>query len=89
MNIQVRLFKQMDGYIFGIDPLTFKEIKEEYQKAQPIDSIFISYDDKDDFMTFYQSTKKKIFSLLLGINDAQMKNVEIELIDGVSKEKLD
>lgn len=89
-RLTINVNKQMDGFIFSLDPLAKRDIKQEFPAANPITSIFISYDTKASFEALYGKMQKHIYPALVGIDseDDLKKIRHIEFIDFSSKKTL-
>jgi len=88
--VRVRVAKQMDGLTFSILPSTQKSIKDLIPTAKPVDRIFVAYDTKDDFGSYYGSLEKWIIPALLGVSTlGELKKInEIEIFDSQTRQTL-
>lgn len=83
-SIKIYVSKNMEGYSFRILPSTRKLIKDLIQNSKPAVGIYISYEIKSDFESFYPNIENQIYPALLGIkeqSDLLGKFNSIEFID--------
>ena len=81
--VKVRVTKQMDGLTFSILPSTQIIIKKLVPQAKPVDRIFVAYDTKSDFESYFGILEKWLLPALLGISTVEelKKFSKIEVID--------
>ncbi len=81
--IKINVNKQMDGYTFSITPSIRAFIKKHFPNAHPANNIFVAYDTKSNFESYYGKLGNYIFPALLGVGDQKdLKKIdEIEFID--------
>lgn len=82
-TIQVNVNKQMDGYSFSISPSVRESLKKNFPNSHPANNIFVAYDTKSDFETYYGKLENYIFPALLGVeNENDIKRIdEILFVD--------
>ncbi len=69
-TLKIEVSKQMDGFVFGLDPRVQRELSIAFPLLKPLKSIFVSYDTKSDWTNLYARLQKHIFPALVGIDDA-------------------
>ncbi len=81
--IRINVNKQLDGYTFSITPSIREFVKRLFPNSHPANNIFVSYDTKSDFESYYSSLGNNIFPALLGIDDKKdlQRLEEIEFVD--------
>jgi len=81
--IRINVNKQMDGYSFSITPSIREIIKKLFPNAHPANNIFVGYDTRSDFETYYGKLENHIFPALLGVdNESVLKKIdEIQFVD--------
>lgn len=81
--IRINVNKQMDGYTFSLTPNIREFIKKLLPDSHPANNIFVAYDTKSDFDSYYHTLGNYIFPALLGIDDKKdLKKIkEIEFVD--------
>ncbi len=83
-TIKINVNKQMDGYSFSIAPSLRQLIKNWFPNAHPANNIFVAYDTKSDFESYYGKLESYIYPALLGMDkqdDLNKKINEIIFID--------
>jgi hypothetical protein len=83
ISLKISVNKQLDGYSFSISPSIRKLIKDTFPDAHPANNIFVAYDTKSDFDSYYGKLENNIFPALLGISkNSNLKKIdEIEFVD--------
>lgn len=89
MNIVVNLNKQLEGYTFSLSPLERARIKENFPNANPVSSIYVTFELKGDFEEKFGSIKKYLFPFLLGIDEKTASEMDIELVDSATRQKVE
>jgi len=90
-TIKINVNKQMDGYTFTIAPSIRQLIKSWSQNFHPANIIFVAYDTKSDFESYYGKLERSIYPALLGVDsqsDLIEKVNEIQFIDMQTGEML-
>ncbi len=88
-NLTVNVSKQLDGFNFSLSPLTRQNIQNEFPNANPIQSIFVTFDVKADFNLLHGKIEKYIYPALTGIPDKNLQDVEnIQFVDSLTKKEL-
>lgn len=90
-DLTINVSKQFDGFTFSLTPLTRQSIKNEFPAANPIQSIFVSFDVKENFSQLYNKIEKYIYPALTGIPDdaENLNKVEtIKFIDPSTSKEL-
>lgn len=88
MNIVVNLNKQLDGYTFSLSPLERARIKERFPNVHPVASIFVNFEVKGDFEEKFGSIKKYLFPFLIGVDEKIAAEMDIELVDTATQQKI-
>jgi hypothetical protein len=89
--LNIKVSKQMDGFIFGLDPLVRRELAVIFPKLQPLKSIFVSYDTKADWASLYPRLQKHIFPALIGLDNAadlEGKIHEVRFVEAVTQRSI-
>ncbi len=86
-GITINVNKQMDGYSFSTNPTTREYIKRIFPNAHPATNIFVGYDIKSDFETYFNKLENNIYPSLLGVYDKRDLNElgEISFVDTQTK----
>lgn len=90
-TLNIKVSKQMDGFVFGLDPLVRRELTTIFPKLQPLKSIFVSYDTKADWKNLYSRLQKHIFPALIGVDttaDLEGKIHEVRFVEAVTERSL-
>jgi hypothetical protein len=90
-TLNIKVSKQMDGFVFGLDPLVRRELTTIFPKLQPLKSIFVSYDTKADWINLYSRLQKHIFPALIGVDttaDLEGKIHEVRFVEAVTERSL-
>jgi hypothetical protein len=69
-TLKIEVSKQMDGFVFGLDPRVQRDLSLAFPLLKPLKSIFVSYDTKSDWTNLYSRLQKHIFPALVGLDDA-------------------
>lgn len=82
-GITINVNKQMDGFTFSIAPSIREFIKNLFPNSHPANRIFVAYDTKSDFASYYGQLETHIFPALLGVDkQSDLKKIqEILFID--------
>jgi hypothetical protein len=86
-TLKIEVNKQMDGFVFGLDPRVQQELSIAFPLLKPLKSIFVSYDTKSDWTNLYSRLQKHIFPALVGLDDAAEwhgKIKEVRFIEAVT-----
>ena len=89
--LNIKVSKQMDGFVFGLDPLVRRELAATFPKLQPLKSIFVSYDTKADWTNLYARLQKHIFPALIGLDntgDLEGKIHEVRFVEAVTERSI-
>jgi predicted aldo/keto reductase-like oxidoreductase len=90
-TLNIKVSKQMDGFVFGLDPLVRRELTTIFPKLQPLKSIFVSYDTKADWKNLYSRLQKHIFPALIGVDttaELEGKIHEVRFIEAVTERSI-
>lgn len=89
--LKIEVSKQMDGFVFGLDPLVQRDLMKAFPKLHPLKSIFVSYDTKSDWTNLYARLQKHIFPALIGLDDAtdlKGKLHEVNFVEAVTERSI-
>lgn len=90
-TLNIKVSKQMDGFVFGLDPLVRRELAIAFPKLIPLKSIFVSYDTKADWGNLYSRLQKHIFPALIGVDNAaelEGKIHEVRFVEAVTERSI-
>lgn len=87
-TIKVNVNKTMDGLTFSLLPSLRDLIRKNVPGAMPVNSIFVSYDVKNNFDAYFDNLQKHILPALLGMDSEQIKKQNVQFIDTQTKKIL-
>ena len=74
-KIEILAGYQTDGIIYQLRPRSLKRIKESFPESNPVRSIFIRYETKEDLERIHDSIDKQVLILLTGLGDSQINDL--------------
>ncbi len=86
-KIVINVNKQLDGYTFSLSPIIRSEIKKIFPNSNPIKSIFISSDTKEDFSKLFgEQVEQLIFHTLVGVDEKKLREIkQISFVDAMTQ----
>ena len=70
--IEILAGYQSDGVTYKLRPLSLLRIQKHYPEANPVRSVFVGYETKDDLERMYGSVNKQVVLLLTGLGSEQI-----------------
>ena len=78
--IKINVNKQMDGFTFSISPSIRQLIKSWFPNSHPANIIFVAYDLKSGFESYYGKLESYIYPVLLGLDNSSDLNKKVDEI---------
>lgn len=83
-KIEIDVGRQLNGCTFRLHPQSKAMMKKKFPDVHPPLSLFISYEDQQDFEQFYDSMWWQIAMILTGLSEKQVKTLyNVIIVDPV------
>lgn len=88
-KIVIHVGSDYKGYTFQLSPASREFIQQQRPQAHPVTSVFVSYDDRQQFERRHGPVVEQVVLILTGLTERQLKKLGgYRIIDPVTKKPL-